>query len=244
MAPSQNALAVGAVQAAIPQTDPPELYLLPFSKGLYTVPQSAIMSYPKRANVMVSGEALGELLVSKAPEKWLPYCHPDTLCRIKGEGGSNCVYTTFSVEGHPEERRFLRFVSATVAEKNFKKIKEELKDRPIANERQAIRMKVLNWNKLVDCPNRPQLSPELEKWVAVAAGDLVKSAEVKPEAKKRPKPGQSAQNETETMMGEYVVDQKFVKKPRNSTTRIIETDGVVHVLFYKNAVDDEDANDI
>ena len=38
MAPSQNALAVGAVQAAIPQTDPPELYLLPFSKGLYTVP--------------------------------------------------------------------------------------------------------------------------------------------------------------------------------------------------------------
>ena len=244
MAPGPNALAVGTVQAAIPQTDPPELYLLPFSKGLYTVPQSAIMSYPKRANVMASGEALGELLASKAPEKWLPFCHPDTLCRIRGEGGSNCVYTTFAIEGHPNEKRFLRFISATVAEKNFKKIKEELKDRPIANERQRIRMEVLNWNKLVDCPNRPQLSPELEKWEALMGTDFIKSAECKPQPKKRPKPGQSAQHETDQMIDEYVADQKFIKKPKNSTTKIIETDGVVHVLFYKNLMDDDDANDI
>ena len=106
------------------------------------------------------------------------------------------------------------------------------------------RFSFVNWNKLVDCPNRPQLSPELEKWESLMGTDWVKSAEKKPEPKKRPKPGQAAQNETESMIDEYVADQKFIKKPKNSTTKIIETDGVVHVLFYKNQADDEDANDI
>ena len=65
-----------------------------------------------------------------------------------------------------------------------------------------------------------------------------------PETKKRPRPGQATHNETELMTCEYIAGQKFVKKPKNSTTKIIETDGVVHVLFYKNQADDEDANDI
>lgn len=246
MAPSTTTLSTGVRLASIPKSNPAELYLLPFGKGLFHVPQSAFMSFPKRANVMSSGEALGELLATKAPEKWITYCHPDTLCRIRGEGGSNCVYTTFSVEGADDEKRFLRFVSATVAEKNFGKIKDQLSEEMenIENERQQIRYDVLNWKKLTDCPNRAQLSPELEKWSQVAGTDLAKSVARAPEAKKRPKPGHTAHNETELMTGEHVADQKFFKKPKNSTTRIIETDTVVHVIFYKNPADDEDANDI
>ena len=241
MAPTQSTLVPGPAQATIPKSSPPETYLLPFGKGLYTVPQSAFMSYPKRANVVSSGDALGQLLATKAPEKWISYCHPDTLCRIKGEGGSNCVYTTFNVEGAPNERRFLRHVSATVAERNFDKIKEQLKDEPIANERQQIRLDVLNWKKLVDCPNRAQLSPELEKWEQVTGADIVKSVARAPESKKRAKPGQAAENEIEEMTAEHIVLQKFVKKPKNSICKITETNEIVHVVFYKNGAPEEES---
>lgn len=229
-------------QAAVPKTNPPELYLLPFGKGVYYVPQGAFLSFPKRCNEISSGEVLGELIATRAPEKWIQYCHPDTLCRIRGEGGSNCVYTTFSVEGAPSENRFLRFISATVAEKNFSKIREDLEDEidAVANERQALRFEVLNWKKSVDCPNRTQLSPELEKWTVVTGTDVVKSVARAPETKKRQKPGHAANNETELMIGEHIATQRFFKKPQNTTTRVIETDSLVHVIFYKNSEEEDD----
>jgi hypothetical protein len=247
MPSTQTALVVGSTQASIPKSNPPELYLLPFGKGLYTVPASAFMSYPKRANVMSSGDALGELLATKAPEKWISYCHPDTLCRVKGEGGSNCVYTTFSIEGESEERRFLRFVSATVAEKNFDKIKEQLAEEiaSISNERQQIRFDVLNWKKLIDCPNRAQLSPELEKWPLVTGADVVKSVARAPVSKKRPKPGQAASSDSKQ---KFLKHEEFVEKPHGTTCRVIELDNLVHVLFYKKVkeeeVEEHDPNDI
>ena len=241
-----TALSTGVRQAAIPRSNPPELYLLPFGKGLFHVPQGAFMSFPKRANGMASGEALGELLATKAPEKWKAYLHPDTLCRIRGEEGANCVYTTFSVEGAPHEKRFLRHVSSTVAEKNFEKIKKDLKEEMdnIENERQQIRYDVLDWKKADECPNRAQLSPELEKWTQVTGDDVVKSVARAPETKKRPRPGQATHNETELMTCEYIAGQKFVKKPKNSTTKIIETDNLVHVIFYKDPAEEDDSNDI
>ena len=232
-------------QAVVPKSQPPKTFLLPFGKTLYTVPESAFMSFPKRCNVMSSGEALGQLLATKAPEKWMDYCHPDTLCRIKGDDGSNCVYTTFSVEGAPDEKRFLRFVSATVAEKNFEAKKKVLADEiaAISNERQQIRYDVLDWKKLVDCPNRAQLSPEIEKWVPVTGSDVIKSVAVAPESKKRTKPGQASSNEIEAMTNTHIEFQKFIKKPRNTLCKITETDDIVHVVFYKKHAD-EDENDI
>ena len=219
-------------QALIPKTS--ELYLLPFGKALFYVPEGAFLSFPKRPNVISSGEALGELLATKAPEKWMAYCHPDTLCRIHGEDGSNCVYTTFSVENAPSERRFLRCVSSTVAEKNFGKMKEHLAKEieEIKTERQQIRYDVLNWKKNKDCAARAQLSPDLEKWTVVTGIDIPKSVARAPETKKRQKPG--ANNETELMIGEHIVGQRVFKKPKNTTTKVIETDSLVHVLFYKN----------
>ena len=64
------------------------------------MPASAIKSYPKWSNDKIkTGEDLGALIATKAPEKWLEYCEPEYLCRIEGETG-NCVYTTFDVPGH------------------------------------------------------------------------------------------------------------------------------------------------
>ena len=111
-----------AGMATLPLSDPPKTFLLPFSKNQHLVPESAIISFPKKANKVASPEALGALLATKAPEKWLQYCKPNTLCRIQGETG-NCVYTTFQVDGHPGEERILRNIAPAIAEKNFKEIK-------------------------------------------------------------------------------------------------------------------------
>ena len=163
-------------KATVPKSSPPQTLLLPFGKNLYLVPATAIKSYAKFANDQIkTGEDLGALLATKAPEKWKPYCKPDCLHCIEGETGK-CVYTTFDVPGWPEERRFLRLISATVASKNFEKIKEEASKVPITNERQKTRMEVLDWNKEDDCPNRAQINPEIEKWeiaTGEAAGQVV-----------------------------------------------------------------------
>ena len=103
----------------------------------------------------------------------------------------SCVYTTFNVPGHSEECRFLRFISGTIADKNFpthaaeidKKI--EKGDITLSNDRQRARRDVLNWKKDVNCPNRAQISPELNKWTALDKDENVKTCRVEPEAKKR-----------------------------------------------------------
>ena len=71
-------------------------YVLAFSKAQFYVPESAIVSLPKKANVLPDGETLGKVLATKAPEKWMAYCDPERLMKIKGEEGT-CVYTTFEV---------------------------------------------------------------------------------------------------------------------------------------------------
>ena len=73
--------------ATIPMSSPAKTFLLPFGKNQHLVPEGGIVSYPKKPNVMPSAEALGALLATKAPEKWLPYCKPNTLLRIQGETG-------------------------------------------------------------------------------------------------------------------------------------------------------------
>ena len=152
--PGTEVVPQAAGMATIPMSSPPKTFLLPFGKNQHLVPESAFVSYPKKANIMPSAEALGALLATKAPEKWLPYCKPNTLCRIQGETG-NCVYTTFTVPGHKDEKRILRFISSAIAEKNFKTVKETEKPPPEgAEQRHQIRYDVLNWKKEVDCPSR------------------------------------------------------------------------------------------
>lgn len=225
-----------AGMATLPMSDPPKTFLLPFSKNQHLVPESAFVSFPKKANKMASAEALGALLATKAPEKWLPYCKPNTLCRIQGETG-NCVYTTFQVDGHPGEERILRFISAAIAEKNFKEVKkmDDVKPPPEgANDRQKIRYNVLNWTKASDCPSRAQISPEIEKWPVADLTEALKSCAISPEAKKRTKPGASQADEQAAARRRYICSEELIKVPPGATYKINEVGNhLLHVLFYR-----------
>ncbi len=165
-------------------------YILSFGKTQYLVPHSAIKLFPKKSNEVPDGKVLGSILATKAPEKWLEYCKPDTLCHIEVDDMS-CVYTTFNVPEHPEECRFLRFISGTIADKNFPILAAEIDkkiekgDITLSNDRQRARREVLNWKKETNCPNRAQISPELNKWTALDKEENVKSCRIEPETKKR-----------------------------------------------------------
>jgi len=236
-----------SARAQIPRSSPPQTYLLPFGKNCYHVPASAIKSYPKYANEEIkTGEDLGALINTKSPEKWLPYCEPDVLCRIEGDTG-NCVYTTFDVPGWPDERRFLRLISATVAEKNFHKVQQKFADEPVANERQQKRMDVLKWNKKAHCPNRAQINPEIEKWEIATPAEAVASCLKPPETKKRAKPNAGQEGEASSKRKQYICHEELIKQPPGTTYKINEVNGLLHVLFYRTAAtmvdEDDDADD-
>lgn len=222
-----------AGMACLPMSNPSKTFLLPFGKNQHLVPADAFVSFPKKPNRVPSAEALGALLATKAPEKWLPYCKPNTLCRVAGETG-NCVYTTFQVDGHPGEERILRFISAPIAEKNFEKIKETEKMPEATNDRQQIRYDVLNWKKESNCPSRAQISPEIEKWPVADLTEALKSCAISPEAKKRNKSGASHAEETAATRRRYICSEELIKVPPGSTYKINEVGNhLLHVLFYR-----------
>ena len=181
-----------------PKTRQP--FLLPFGKGQFYIPESAIVSYPKRANRLPDGVALGQALATKAPEKWASFLDPDCLVQVRGTEGTS-VYTTFEIPDHPNEVRFLRHVSAVIAEKCLKDWQVTVNNQiekgegphstnpSDRNERQKIRYAVLNWRKETDCPSRAQLHPELNFFHSVTkdGGELVKTCRIEPVSSKRPK---------------------------------------------------------
>ena len=236
--PSSQIVPQSAGMSTIPMSSPAKTFLLPFGKNQHLVPEGAFVSYPKKANAMPSSEALGALLATKAPEKWLPFCKPNTLCRIQGDTG-NCVYTTFSVPGQDDEKRILRFISSAIAEKNFKQVKESEKPPPEGAEmRHQIRYDVLNWKKEIDCPSRAQISPEIEKWPVADLTEAMKSCAISPEAKKRTKPGSSQADEMERVRKRYVCSEELIQVPPGSTYKINEVGNhLLHVLFYRSTID-------
>lgn len=177
-----------------------QAFILPFGKSQFFVPESAVVSFPKRSNKVADGQTLGTALATKAPEKWFGYCDPDCLMQLRGTEGTS-VYTTFEVPGHPEEVRFLRHIGSAIAEKCFKEmavaITKQIKEKEgphkndpsTYNDRQKIRYEVLNWTKAANCPLRAQLHPELNQWTPVSrdGADQVRSCKVDPPSKTRPK---------------------------------------------------------
>ena len=232
--PSSEIVPQSAGMATLPMSNPPQTFLLPFGKNQHLVPETAFVSFPKKPNRISSAEALGALLATKAPEKWLPFCKPNTLCRLQGDGG-NCVYTTFQVDGAPGEERILRFISSAIAEKNFEKIKESEPQPAANNERQQIRYDVLNWKKETDCPSRAQISPEIEKWPVADVTEALKSAAVSPEAKKRNRPGSTQVDEVARARSRYICSEELITVPQGSTYKINEVGNLLHVLFYRTA---------
>ena len=78
---------------------------------------------------------------------------PEYLLRIKGVEG-NQVFTTFDLQGVPSEKRILRLVPNHAADHCFHQHKDRDWDKMMkpANERQRIRMQVLDWFSAIDAP--------------------------------------------------------------------------------------------
>jgi len=246
-----------AARACIPKSSPAKPYVLAFSKGQFYVPASSVISYPKRPNKMADGVKLGELLFTKAPSSWSPYCDPDTLMHIKGHDGSTCVYTTFAVEGHENEQRFLRFISGSIAAKNFpewkKTIEEEVasgkRSKP-SNERQEVRLAVLDWEKEKHCPNKAQLNPEMNGWTPLGkdgAEDLLKSCRVDPETKRRVKGegGKRSREDASADQCSEITWQKTIRVGPKGSYVVNEMDGFLHIAQFstqESSANDADAD--
>ena len=230
--------------ACIPGTTTP--YVLSFSKGLYGVPEEKVMSYARKANEIANPEELGKLLATKAPDKWLPYCHPDTITRIEGEEG-NCCYTTFEVKNGegPNEPSHLHLISATIAHKNFPLKALELKDMPHDKPKQAKRWAALSWRRETDLPVKAQINPEVNRWPVLP--DAEKSCAKPPESKKRPKGSASdkrarEENELRAKRAAHIKDEAFVSVGPKGTYAINEAAGVVHIVQYHYEGGGEAAN--
>ena len=221
--------------ACIPKTDTP--LIISFMKNAYGVPAKDIMSAARKPNFIATAAALGQLLASKAPDKWRPYCDPDTLWRIKAEEG-NCCYTTFEVESGegPDESRHLHLIAHTIAHKNFPAMKEELKDRPHDKPNQQKRWDALDWRKEEQMPKKNQINPELNHWPLLSADDVTKSCAKMPESKKRPKGPHDRRSREEEhlieMRTKFVKAENFVSVGPKGTYAIREAEGLVHIVQY------------
>lgn len=197
MAPNAIGPADEALVPNGPAKDRP--FVLPYGAQQFFIPGSAVVSYRKKANVLPDGEALGKVLASTDPERWMKHCHPDCLMKVKGKIQSGketrgpprqeqitsykppgaravsvteatSVYTTFSVEGHPDEARILRLIPVAIAERIFSDWKTEIHQRiesgefSVNNRRQRNRLAVLDWTKAEDCPYSVQVSPFVSGW--------------------------------------------------------------------------------
>ena len=223
--------------ACVPKTKIP--LVLSFMKGMYGVPEKCIVSAARKANVIESPEALGQLLASKAPDKWKQYCDPDTIWRFKGEEG-NCCYTTFKVTNGqgPDEERHLHLIAHSIAHKNFPAVKKELIEvgRPHAAPEQSKRWQALDWTKEENMPKKNQINPELNHWPTFTSEEVTKSCAKMPEQKKRPKgPHDRRSREEEHMMemrAKFIKTEAFIDVGPKGTYAIREAEGLVHVVQY------------
>lgn len=140
--------------------------ILPFGKAAYYLPEDAVISAPKRANLVADVKTLTTICSTKSPATWDPFCDPDSLLHVKGKEGSS-VYTMFEVKGiaGSDEQCFIRHIPPTVCDKVFPKWQEKVEADPArkpTNDRQQARIDVLKWRQK-DC-SRAQVNPENNGW--------------------------------------------------------------------------------
>ena len=149
-----------------------------WKQHMYYVPADAVVCFPKTPYKVKDGEALGALLNSKDPAKWLPVCQPEHLVMLKGVEGRS-VYAIFSVDGQEDEERIVRPILGSIAAKNFPKVAEMQADpaRGTPTDERQRELEVLQWRPK-DCKS-PQLDPRHNGWEQVGT-DSVKSCRVDP----------------------------------------------------------------
>ena len=162
-----------------------------WKQHMYYVPADAVVCFPKMPYKVKDGEALGALLNTKDPAKWLPVCQPEHLVMLKGVEGRS-VYVIFSVDGHDDEERIVRPILGSIAQKNFPKVAEMQADpaRGTPTDERERELEVLQWRPK-DCKS-PQLDPRHNGWEQVCT-DSVKSCRVEP----KPGPRASAKRSSD-----------------------------------------------
>lgn len=140
--------------------------ILAFGKTAYYLPEEAVISAPKRCNLVTDVKTLSTICTTKSPASWEAFCDPESLLHVKGKEGSS-VYTMFEVKDAPDaaEPCYIRHIPPSVCDKVFPKWQEKIADDPSrkpANDRQQARLDVLKW-RTKDCA-RAQVNPEHNGW--------------------------------------------------------------------------------
>ena len=139
--------------ARLPERRGGESYVLPWGDKFYHVYKNDVISLAENTNAISSAEELGQILGCSLSDDWYAFVKPEYLLRIKGVEG-NQVFTTFDLQGVPSEKRILRLVPNHAADHCFHQHKDRDWDKMMkpANERQRIRMQVLDWFSAIDAP--------------------------------------------------------------------------------------------
>lgn len=157
--------------ARLPERRGGEPYVLPWGDKFYHVYRKDVISFAKSTNAISTAMELGRVLQGGFVDVWLDFLRPDHLLRIKGVEG-NQVFTTFDLPGVPSEKRILRMVPNDAAEYCFGQHKDARASqaRQTTNDRQRIRMEVLNWRAAWDLQGRDEgyvLCPITNGWPEV-----------------------------------------------------------------------------
>ena len=173
----------------------------------------------------------------RRPRSGSPTASPTTCACIEGETGK-CVYTTFEVPGWPDERRFLRLISATVAAKNFEQIKEDALERPRPCRSPRSTSRPPGGARLdarrATAPTARRSTPRSRSGRSSRAPSWPSRASRRPRPRSAPSRGPPG-GQPEAKRKQYICHEEFVKQPPGTTYKINEVGGLLHVLFYRTA---------
>lgn len=212
-------------------------YVLHFHRIDYYVPADAVISLPTVPYVVSDGVALGSILASKSPDKWLACCEPEHLLMLQGREGT-CVYAVFEVADGKEpastgeESRFIRLVPTPVAEKNFPKVLAAVE--ADSERAQRVDVRPLKW-KPEDCTT-PQLSPVTNAWEVCAEPEL-KSCRVDPDRVPRKKRASSTSgsDDGEPALPEGIKLVKTIRVDTKSKYEVLQRPGLITIIGFNTA---------
>ena len=119
-----------------------------FDNKWFAVPSGYVWLVQQKRNFVDSPEELGKILASEDPDVWRPHLEYGRVHRIRitprhVSGAVTGIFTSFCVEGHPEEERILRLVPPRVCDEVFSWLTPHYRDFRPANDRQKQRQWVI-----------------------------------------------------------------------------------------------------
>ena len=249
--------------AMVTGTDTPLLFT--FGKHAWMPDEKCILAKNSKPFPIEDQVALGKLLGTKAPLPWEEVCKPEYIMHVAckdpallgtGETLYSCPYVNFEFtcpkakKLFPNEFRFAHIVSATIAERNFPKIRDD----PVllAKSKQKVgspggfktknelkQFETFNWTKETNCKGKAQLNPETFAWDKIPASQVSPSGAEMPRPCARVRPDDKNKNAStpESVEAELVKKnckrQHFIEVGPKGSYTITEREGMVHIYQYR-----------